>query len=150
VKTRVFGCRKFKKLASDSQDRDLLMGEERFMDRHRSVCRPCRIAEHQTSLALNMLRASSLEAEPSEMYEERLIRKWHLQNVRSSVRYWSPAVFGAAIAGIAVLAALQMITQSSKMPSVPLQGGMQEARNIQKQSPAIPELDFLKSPSRPQ
>jgi hypothetical protein len=150
VKIRVFGCRRFHKLMNDGYDRELGDGEERFMARHRHVCSPCRSVESQSNLALNMLRASALEPEPMPAYEDRLLRRLRLQHVRASFNYWSPAFFGAAIAGVAILAALQMITQSSKLPLVPLKGSGNEARRINVDGPQFPEFSFHNNPSAPQ
>lgn len=150
MKMRFFGCRKFQRLVSDSMDRAISCQESSFMDRHRSVCLGCRLAEYQSSLALNMLRESVMEAQRSATFDDRLLRRVRLQFMRARIDYWSPAMFGAAIAGIAVLAALQMITQSSKLPTVPLAGRAMEARHVAQPTPDFPSLDFLQTDRRAQ
>lgn len=140
---RVFGCRKFRRLVSDRLDRELRDDEERFMVLHRGACAPCRLAEGQTALALNMLRDSVLEASPSVSFEDRVIRRWRVQAMRAKIGYWSPAALGAAIAGVAVLAALQMITQSSRLPNVRFQNPAAEARRVGPALPLIPDIQLL-------
>ncbi len=129
---RVFGCAKFKRLASEQLDRDLRPREEAFLHRHRKACADCRAAQTQSSLALNFLRASAIDVDVHPMFEERVIRKLKVQTARESLRYWSPAVAGAFIAGLAVVAALQMITRSADLPHVRLPGS--EARNFRVKS----------------
>jgi predicted anti-sigma-YlaC factor YlaD len=143
VKLRVFGCRKFRRLVSDALDRELSPGEGIFMGRHRSVCQTCRTVERQSSLALNMLREAAFESQPSIAFEDRVLRLWRVQRMRARVAYWSPAVFGAAIAGIAILAALQMISHSSKMPSVPVRGTTIEAKNRPALDVPLPSINFI-------
>lgn len=117
------GCSKFKKLASEELDRSLTPRESAFMQRHRECCDECRDLQSQSSLALNFLRASAMEVEVHPMFDERIIRKLRVQTTRDSIRYWSPAVAGAFIAGLAVVAALQMITRSAELPHVRIPGG---------------------------
>lgn len=145
---RVFGCRKFKKLVNDGLDRDLNDRELIFMDRHRNVCTPCRQSERQSHMALNMLRLSAWDVDEAPGYEEKLIRKVRLQNARASFGYWSPALLGAAIAGVVVMAALQMISNSEHMPTLPLDKSGAEARRINTTSPQFPDVDFLRPDHR--
>jgi hypothetical protein len=113
---RVFGCAKFKRLANEELDRELSSGEVLFMEKHRGVCMDCDEVQSQSSLAMNFLRAGTLEVDVNPQFEERVIRKLRIQTTRESIRYWSPAVAGAFIAGLAVIAALQMITRSADLP----------------------------------
>ena len=94
-------------------DRDLTLKERSYMAQHRSVCSECRVQEAHTATALNMLRmAAATEDIPdnSIVFEERVMRRWRIQSTRESVRYWSPAFVGAAIAGLTVLATLQIVS----------------------------------------
>jgi len=77
--------------------------------------------ESTSSMALNMLRAATLDVEAAPMFEERVIRRWRVQNVRESIGYWSPAFFGAGIACFALFAALALIGKpvESKRSSLP-------------------------------
>lgn len=109
-------CRKFQKLTDDRDIRDLTSDEELFMDGHSLLCAECSELQRTSGLAMNMLRMSAMEPEISSGFDERVLRKVRLQTVRSGFNYWSPAVIGAAIAGIAVLAAMQAVTLSSEGP----------------------------------
>src|SRR5947208_10032822 len=119
---RVFGCAKFRRLANDALDRDLSYHEEAFMAKHRHACDECNQFQSQSCLALNFLRAATIEVDVHPMFEERVIRKLRVQTTRESLRYWSPAVAGAFIAGLAVVAALQIVTRSAELPHVRLPG----------------------------
>lgn len=113
---RLFGCTKYRHLAHERFDRDLSLAEREFMAKHRAVCSECRVSEAQSSTALNMLRLAAVEPEfdvdvaDQPHFEERILRRLRVQSARESVRYWSPAFFGAAIAGLSVLAALQLVS----------------------------------------
>ena len=134
---KAVGCSKFKKLTNEALDRPLTANEETFVQRHRQTCVDCHEFQAQSSLALNFLRASAIDVDVHPQFEERVIRKLRVQSTRESLRYWSPAIAGAFIAGLAVIAALQMITRSAELPHVRLPGG--EARNVP--SKTIPQLD---------
>lgn len=136
---RVFGCSRFRRLASEELDREVSPREHVFMVKHRAACPACREAESQSSLALNFLRSAALEVEVHPQFDERVIRKLRVQRTRESIRYWSPAVAGGFIAGLAVIAALQMITRSAELPHVRYPGG--EARRIIRTNLG-PNLDF--------
>jgi hypothetical protein len=120
VRFGLFGCRKFRFLQNDAHDRALSNEESRFLEQHRLVCVKCAEAERQSAYALNMLRMTALEPEP-EMdphFEERVLRLLKVRKLRSSLNYWTPAVAGFAVAGFALVAALQMIAQPTKLPNV--------------------------------
>jgi hypothetical protein len=125
---RIFGCSRFKKLASEALDRNLTPTEEAFVQRHRKACAECNEFQSQSSMAMNFLRSGAIEVDVNPQFEERVIRKLRVQTTRESLRYWSPALAGAFIAGLAVVAALQMITRSAELPHVRFLGG--EARRI--------------------
>jgi hypothetical protein len=135
---RIFGCARYKRLISEEMDRALTPRERNFLSRHGAVCNDCEDVQSQSSLALNMLRAATLEVEAAPMFEDRVMRKLKVQTTRESIRYWSPAVAGAFIAGLAIVAALQIITRSAQLPHVKLPGG--EARKITLSKP-LPFLD---------
>jgi len=118
-----FGCSKFKKLSNEALDRLLDAHEDAFLQKHRESCPDCNEFQSQSSLALNFLRASTIEVDVHPQFEERVIRKLRVQTTRESLKYWSPAVAGAFIAGLAVIAALQMITRSADLPHVRFPGG---------------------------
>jgi len=107
-------------------DRELSPREEAFLQKHRLACADCNCAQSQSSIALNFLRAATIEVDVHPQFEERVIRRLKVQRTRESLRYWSPAVAGAFIAGLAVVAALQMITRSSDLPHFRIPGAESE------------------------
>lgn len=132
---RVFGCRKYRKLYYDRRDRKLSVREQGFMSKHEAVCPNCERRMQIAVVALNMLRQEALEGCARPNFEDRVLRRFRVETVRGSFGYWSPAVLGAAVAGLVVLAALQMIAQPSRLPSFQVRSG--EARLS---SPAFPNL----------
>jgi hypothetical protein len=120
VSFRMFGCGKYRRLMNEKFDRALSLRDREFMSRHRSVCDECRREEVQGACALNMLRLAAVEEDDfasGVVFEERVLRKLRVQSTRESVRYWSPAFVGAAIAGLTVLAALQLVSNRPTMPN---------------------------------
>lgn len=114
---RIFGCRKFSRILGERADRDLKEAEERFLARHRQVCAECRRSEQAEDLCLNLLRGSALEAEVAPQFEDRIIRRLRVQNVRESLNYWSPALVGAGIACLALFVTLHLAAASSQSPA---------------------------------
>jgi hypothetical protein len=120
LKYRLFGCGKYRRLMNEKFDRTLGVGEREFMARHRAVCDDCRREEIQGTCALNMLRLAASEEDDFSngmVFEERVLRRLRVQTTRESVRYWSPAFVGAVIAGITVLAALQLVSNRPNTPN---------------------------------
>ena len=144
---KIFGCSKFKKLASEEFDRDLNPSETAFVQKHRKACPDCRDYQAQSSLALNFLRAGAIEVDVNPQFEERVIRKLRVQTARESLGYWSPAVAGAFIAGLAVVAALQMITRSAELPHIRMPGSEAKRITITKSSPDLDALDLIYKPN---
>ena len=141
---RLFGCGKYRRLLSEKEDRALQLVEREFMAKHRVVCDDCRRQEQLSASALNMLRLASFEEAPFEaesgaIFEERVMRRWRVTAARESVRYWSPAFVGAAIAGLTVLAALQLVSNRQGMPSTSAPGG--EAK-LQRPNSHLPSIDI--------
>lgn len=85
------------------------------------------------SAAFDMLRGAALEPACKPHFEERVVRRLKVETTKAKIGYWSPAVLGAAVAGLLFLAALQMIAQSGSLPAFHVPGG--EARLS---SPAFP------------
>ncbi len=132
----MIGCKKYKKLSYDQRDRELTEAEHAFMASHEDQCEECGKTMESAAFALDILREQALEPEPTPNFESKVIRQYRIEAKRSSLRYWSPAVVGAAVAGLVVLAAMQMIAQSSQLPSFKVPAG--EARLSK---PAIPNLN---------
>jgi hypothetical protein len=77
-------------------------------------------------LALTVLRSATLEPEVSPHFDDRVVRKIKLDSAKQSIRYWSPALVGAGIAFVAILAALQIASDPGQARTAHLPGG--EAR----------------------
>ena len=137
---RLFGCGRYRRLTNEKNDRVLELKEREFMARHRAVCDECRVYESQSSSALNMLRLAAVQEDEIEtglVFEERILRRWRVQSTRESVRYWSPAFLGAAIAGLTVLAALQLVTNRPQVPFSTHPGGEARLERMGEQLPLI-------------
>lgn len=137
MKFRLFGCTKFGRLLSDSQDRLVSDGERRFMDRHRSVCPKCRRMERENDLALNMLRMAAFDIDAEPHFDQRVLRRHKLDSMRVEIRNWSPAFWSAAFAVVAILAALQMVSRSAQLPV--FHGPGSDARRLSAETPLIPD-----------
>lgn len=125
-------------------DRDLSLKEREFMARHKSVCTECHREEAQGACALNMLRMAAIgdeEVDYSPVFEDRVLRKWRVQSTRESVRYWSPAFVGAVLAGLTVLAALQVVSSKNVVPGTTNPAG--EAK-LQRGADRLPLIDLDK------
>ena len=136
---RIFGCKKFGRLTSEHQDRSLSASEERFLTRHRLVCEDCALIERTTSNALNMLRMATLEPEVAPMFEDRVIRRLRVQQVKESLNYWSPALVGAGIACAVIFVTLHLASTPSEL---------NRANIISNQSRrfATPKLELVRPP----
>lgn len=130
------GCRKFSFLLNEAEDRVLQADEHSFLDRHSEECAKC-AALATTAMGLNMLRLCAIEPAVDSGFDDRVMRRLQLGMAKSSVRYWTPAVLGGAIAGIAILAAIQMISRPQQLPVF---RGNSEARNLSNSGPMFPEL----------
>jgi hypothetical protein len=122
--TRLFGCRRFRRLASEREDRDLTSREDRFYEAHRACCSACRLYDSQAHAALDVLRGAAFtDVEFTPMFDERVIRRFRAQKVKESIRYWSPALAGAMIACIAIFATLAMVSRPEQLKSANLSAG---------------------------
>ncbi len=79
-----------------------------------------------------------IEPELTPNFSERVIRRWHVNSVQDSVRFWSPAFIGAVVAALLVLASLQLVSRSTQLPMVNLNG--HEARRISPIDPIFPNI----------
>ena len=109
---RLFGCGKFKWLAIEKFDRQLNPKELGFYRKHREVCFTCMRYEQQGTNAMNLLSAASIEPEISENFDERVLQILRRPQKRVALTYWSPVFAGAAVAGLAIMATLQLISGS--------------------------------------
>ena len=144
MKYRLFGCSKYRRLMNEKFDRNLHNSERCFMEKHHAVCADCRRGEIQNASALNMLRLAAVEEHEVQtglVFEERILRRWRVQSTRESVRYWSPAFMGAVIAGLTVLAALQLV---SNRPGVPTTTSPSGEVKLVRPAVDLPEIDLEK------
>lgn len=128
-------CKRFRRLCDESLDRELASTEESFLSEHAVQCAPCLDYQNSNQLIF-ALRGLDLGATVSDSFDRRVMRRLALQNIQESLRFWSPALLGAAIAGIAFLAAIQSVVQPRQMPA--FAPGASEARK----SPAGSLPDF--------
>jgi hypothetical protein len=136
VKRLPLACRKYRRLSYEVLDRALNPREEAYLERHEARCYECQMQVEEGLGALAALRMETLEPEPRPYFDERVLRRLKVQTGRTGIAYWSPAVIGGAVASLVVLAALQMIAQSSRLPSFHVPGG--EARLV---TPAFPTIE---------
>ncbi len=85
-----------------------------------------------------MLRMAALEPEIEPMFEDRVIRRLKVQQVKESLNYWSPALVGAGIACIVIFVTLQMVASPVQMKRAHMPDG--EAKR--ESAPKL-ELDFV-------
>jgi len=138
-------CGRFQRLSLEAHDRELSLREEAFLVTHRHACAACRLAETQGALALSMLRMAAIEPEAAPQFEERVLRRYRIQTVQQSLGFWSPAIIGACVAGVLVLAALQIVSNSARLPALRSPGA--EAHRTVDRAPAFPDL--AATPVRP-
>lgn len=136
-------CRRFAYLLNESEDRSLDGDESSFFERHRATCPKCSQLS-KSGAGLNMMRICALDAEPSFGFDERVIRRLHVAKARASFSYWLPALMGGAVAGLALLAALQMISQPDQLPVFRGDG---EAKRVSS-TPIFPDLKFERDTER--
>lgn len=135
-------CRRFEWLLNETEDRPLQADEHAFMEAHRRVCVPCeRLA--RGSIGLNMLRDAAIDVPVDSAFGDRVIRRLRIQESKAGLMYWSPAVLSGAIAGLAILAAIQMVSRPEQLPVF---SGAGDARKVAQ--PVFPELKEFSNPSR--
>ena len=136
---RVFGCKRFGRLSSEQEDRTLTASEERFLEKHRRVCEECSQIERTSCNALNMLRMATLEPEVAPLFEDRVIRRLKVQQVKESLNYWSPALVGAGIACIVIFVTLHLA-------SSPVQINRANIKDNQSRRATYPKLELKQAP----
>jgi hypothetical protein len=109
---RLFGCGKFKWMSIEKFDRQLTPKEEDFYRKHRDVCFECMRYEQQGLNAMNLLSAGSIEPEISEHFDENVLEGFRRSRKRVAFTYWSPVLAGAAVACLALMATLQLLSRS--------------------------------------
>ncbi|HRI42661.1 MAG TPA: hypothetical protein PLL78_01080 [Fimbriimonadaceae bacterium] len=145
----LFGRRKYVALLNERQDRVLTEREEAFLDRYRADHPECVAEESLHDEGFAMLRGLGLDEDPAapERFEHRVIRRWRVQSVKDTAAYWSPAICGALVAAIALLAMFQLVGRSSTMPPIDVTGN--EARRLDPPKPVFPSLPNPGEPIAP-
>lgn len=108
-------CLQFRKLAREGQDRSFTEKEADLMEAHRAKCPRC--ADYETSMvgSLISLRGSELPIEAAEGYTMRVAKKAWVVCQRDTARYWSPALCGAAVAGLLLIALVQLANRGREV-----------------------------------
>lgn len=70
-----------------------------------------------------MLRLAALEPEIQPMFEDRVIRRLKVRQVKESLNYWSPALVGAGIACIVLFVTLHLAASTSQVNQANLPNG---------------------------
>ena len=119
-------CERFSKLCLEARDRELSVREQAFVSDHRDRCEACRAHENESKLVLTLLVNSAFELEIDDSFDARVLRLAKVSAAKDSLRYWAPAIVGAAIACMALTASLQLVSRTSDSAAQPAKGS--EAR----------------------
>jgi hypothetical protein len=118
-----FSCNRFSRLLFDRGDRALSGSEELFFNSHLAKCEACWQKARTEEAALLDLRMLTEDPEPSEGFDDRILKAFRDGPKPLSLGYWSPALMGAAIAGIALLATLTVVSRTADSPVRHTPGG---------------------------
>lgn len=102
-------CSRYRKYKLLCEDGMASLRKQAFVQKHESTCPGCAAEHFVTMTALSALRGSVIEPEPDPTFESRFIRRWRVESRARAVSYWMPAVAGAVVASIALLAVLQIL-----------------------------------------
>jgi len=134
-----FARRRAERLIAESRDRELSPNEVAFLDRYPDLS----ASLQKGNMALDLLKNLDWAEESSGIeFERRVVRRLKNQRTADGIKYWSPALIGAAVAAVALVAALQIITRANELPA--LNRPAAEARR----APSAVPLD-LTSPVQP-
>lgn len=122
------GCKRFSLLLHTLDERELTVAELQFLELHRANCVRCAQLEDAQGASLAALRQSDLDAEPSAAFDAVLLERLRQKPWKRTVGYWSPAVFGAAVAAVLALFTIDLLTSTAQSPSFRKPFG--EARRI--------------------
>jgi|GEM_PF-4147848 len=89
------------------------------------------------SEAMQFFREQSLEPAPTDHLTSVISRKWAMERKKSAFGYWFPAVAGASITAVAVLAILQILTNAGKTTEATWRDA--EARRMSNRSIDFPD-----------
>ena len=83
---------------------------------------------------------ATLEPEVEPMFEDRVLRRLHVQQVRESLNYWSPALVGAGIACAVIFVTLHLASVPSSSTKANLPDGQARRETSSHFAPKL-ELD---------
>lgn len=111
-------------LTRQSEVRDLRAFEERYIawcyDRFPELAEQL----EDDSEPLSVLQAGTLNLNIEDKFDRELINKHFVSDAaRRSILYWSPTLLGGLVAGLALIALLQMLSVSHAMKPANMPGG---------------------------
>jgi len=119
-----FSCKRFSNLIFEMGDRTLTDSELQFYNSHLAKCEACWQRARTEEAALFDLRMLTEDPEPSESFDNRILQAFRDgPKPFLSFGYWSPALIGAAIAGIALLSTLTVVSRTADSPTRHSPGG---------------------------
>jgi anti-sigma factor RsiW len=131
-------CGKYRRVKLLAEDGRASRRQSSFLERHEATCDQCRQEHALTMSALSALRASVIEPEPDPGFESRFIRRWRVESRARAVSYWMPAIAGAIVASVALLAVLQILFAAPTVVPVDTKG--REALLPRTEQPEIPNF----------
>lgn len=87
--------------------------ELEFVELHGRECDRC-AQYHETDYGINLLRTCQIEPIISKGFDDRVIRLARVSLRKTSFSYWSPALAGATIAGLTILAVVHGRSQHAR------------------------------------
>jgi len=85
---------------------------------------------------------ATLEPDITPMFEDRVIRRLKVQQVKESLNYWSPALVGAGIACIVIFVTLHLAASPAKMKEANMPDG--EARRFARPNLELHEIPVIR------
>lgn len=84
-----------------------------------------------------LLGQHAIEHDPGDAFDRKVVGAWRLQRSARTFEFWRPAIIGAILASVALVAVVQVLTAKPKPPV--LKG--QEARLSAPQIPSYTETE---------
>lgn len=110
--------RRFWRTLQAADERELNASELIFLNACRQDDPVVAAEEEAQQVCLAALRACVIEPDDDPTFDRRLMRRYRIERMKARAEYWSPAVVGAAVAAIAVLAFLQVLTGPSNLRTI--------------------------------
>lgn len=115
-------CERYRRLKHLAEDGKATLRQESFVAKHEAGCQDCAEEHALTLQALEFLKSNVIEPEPDPTFESRFIRRWRVEKRARAVSYWMPAVVGAVVASVALLAVLQILFAAPGSEKIDLEG----------------------------